>query len=214
MISIAPEVPVNIFSGSYLGGEFQYTIAQGAGGNSDPISGGDGNDTVVALGNHDTLAGGNDNDLLVVVGNDGSTDGGNGDDTIRAFGNNETELGGAGTDYVGLVGTGGNIDGGLNDDTIFAFGGGNSVSGGNNSNTIYLGGGNNTFNDTTGRYHDTVWGFNASGGDRIHLTTDTPANSVTNAAQSNFGFDTPITLADGSTILLKFVGNFGTGIFA
>lgn len=186
----------------------------GVSGSDNSVAGNAGNDTAVAIGTNDTLAGGDDSDFLFASGNGNSLDGGNGNDTIWAVGDNDTVLGGAGDDFVGLVGSGGTIDGGLDDDTVFALGGGNTISGGNNTNTLYLAGGNNIFEDTTGRYHDTVFGFNQAAGDRIHLTTDTAANAVSTATSVNFGLDTLITLGDGSTITLKFVNNLSTSFFA
>ena len=63
-------------------------------------------------------------------------------------------------------------------------------------------------------FDDTVFGFDQSAGDRIHLVTDTVANAVANSTLVNSGHDMLITLSDGSTILLSGVSHIDSTVFA
>jgi hypothetical protein len=63
-------------------------------------------------------------------------------------------------------------------------------------------------------FHDTVIGFSQSQGDSIHLTADTAADALAHSTQVNQGADTLISLANGSTILLKGVGSIGASFFS
>jgi hypothetical protein len=82
------------------------------------------------------------------------------------------------------------------------LGGGRSILFGRASDTITAGagpadiilsGGSETFVDSAHAYPDTLTGFSQVGGDRIHLTTDTPSNAVANSALVNGGQDKLIT---------------------
>jgi Ca2+-binding RTX toxin-like protein len=185
----------------------------GAGGDNNHFDAGNGNDTVVALGNHDTISGGKGADFAYAQGNFNVFDGGAGPDTFWANGDGDTISGGQGDDTIGIVGNNSLIDGGAGSNTIYVIGSGDTVTGSGN-NSILLVGGNNTLLDSAGVSNDTVTGFNAAAGDRIHLTTDTAANAIAHTTQTNFGLDTVITLADGSTITLKFVSHIDLGFFA
>jgi hypothetical protein len=182
-------------------------------GNNGVIDSDGGNDVVLAIGNGDTLLGGIGNNVMSATGTGNLLTGGIGNDTILAVGDHNTIQGGGGTDLLTLDGRGGTVETGFGDSTVFALFGDDTVTG-NGNNTIYLGGGNNTLLDASGRHHDTVTGFSAANGDRIHLTTDSVANVLASATQVNFGLDTQITLSDGSTITLKFVSHIDPGFFA
>jgi len=75
-------------------------------------------------------------------------------------------------------------------------------------------GSNMTLTDIAGLANDTVFGFDAAAGDRIHLTTDTATNVLANSSPVDFGTATLLTLASGSTIKLVGVTHVDGGFFA
>ena len=184
-----------------------------ASGNNNVIAGGSGADTINAFGSGDTINGGSGPDFIEGFGDHSVVNGGSGNDTINAFANNDTINGGSGTDTINVYGNNDTVIGGSGPSTVTLTGNGDTVTAGSGDMNIGAYNGNFTFNDTATLYADTIVGFNQTAGDRIHLTTDTPANAVANSALVNGGQDTLITLSDHSTILLKGVNHIDTGFF-
>ncbi|HEX3882734.1 MAG TPA: choice-of-anchor tandem repeat GloVer-containing protein [Stellaceae bacterium] len=176
-------------------------------------SGGPGDDTAWVSGGSNTVSGGDGNDLLGAFGDFNSLDGGPGNDTIWLTGNHDTVSGGPGNDTIGIVGDDGRIDLGTGGNTLYAIGNGNTISDSGDS-LLFLFGANNTLTDSGNVFNDTIFGFDAAQGDRIHLTSDTAADALTHSSPANGGLDTQIALSNGSSILLKFVSPIDLSFFS
>jgi Ca2+-binding RTX toxin-like protein len=198
-------------------------------GNNDTVTGGTGNNFVFFQGSGNTYGptgatGAIGNDTIIAnAGSTGDTiNAGSGNDLIYSFGQSNKIVGGSGNDTIGIFADSNTLVGGSGPETVFLDGNSNTVVFGSGSESIYAFGSNDTFvdNSTTPPYNDTIVGFDNSAGDKIDLTTntgttgDTYVNTVITSA--NGGFDTQITLQDGSTILLKNVNmaSVGPGFFS
>ena len=166
------------------------------------INGGNGNDTLTGTTGDDTINGGNGNDMINAL--DGMTpDGGNGNDTINGGNGNDTLSGGEGDDI---------IIGGNGNDTLDGGSGNNTLSGGNGNDILIVGTGNNTL--TGGNGNDTfvfgpsLFGNNTvtdfgDGNDRIAFDDVFTNFAAVQAAMSQVGADTVISLGAGHEITLQ-----------
>lgn len=219
---------------SVQGGSGNDTILVHSGSEHDTVRAGSGNDVILVQGDHDLIRGGRGNDTIVVFGGAGhdTIDPGGGKDVVLVAASNITVNGGAGGDTIGLFGDHDAYVGGRGPDTVLAFGehdaitlgrGGsvtvagshNTINAGANAfgdhDTVTLLAGSQEFVDNGQVFADTVIGFNAAGGDRIHLTHH---DKVASTGLVNGGHDTLITLSDNSTILLKGITHIGKSFFS
>ncbi|HEY1710932.1 MAG TPA: calcium-binding protein [Rhizomicrobium sp.] len=129
-------------------------------GKSDLLTGGRGNDELIASAG--TLTGGDGNDILIAYGSGANhLSGGAGDDRLQAAGTSNTLLGGDGDDLITTTGTGASTAfGGTGNDQIDAHGstgtnvlnggdGDDILIGGTAQNTLYGGTGDDTLTSST-----------------------------------------------------------------
>jgi hypothetical protein len=185
-----------------------------------------GNNLITVSGTLDTVNGGG-NDTVAVLGFDDVVNGSpNGTDQYTINGNLDTvSTGGSATDTVGVSGSFDLVNLAGTDSVSVTNGSFDTVTAGAqtgaNASTINLSSAVNTFTLAYGpnKYTDTVVGFNASAGDTIHLNSTDGGLANINAivgtqVSENGGLDTLITLADGSTILLKGVAHVDSSFFS
>jgi Ca2+-binding RTX toxin-like protein len=173
----------------YTGSDsFSYTVTSGGVTETATVS-----VNVASIGQ--VINGGNGNDTLNGTAGDDTISGNNGNDTINAGDGNDTVSGGNGNDT---------INGGPGNDTISGGDGNDRIVGGTGNDTMTGGSGKDIFVFGPSFGTDTVTDF--GGSDQIEFDDGVFANfAAVQAAMTQVGADTVITLAAGHTITLQNV---------
>ncbi len=158
------------------------------------ITGGDGNDTIVAHDDGGNIDGGGGNDSLAGGGADDTITGGSGFDTIHGGGGNDVLSGDAGRDSLSGGFGDDTLDGGVWDDTLDGGDGRDSLFGGDGRDSLMGGSGNDTLDG--GTWHDTLDG--GDGDDLISGGTGMDAMQGGTGADTLSGGDWNDTLDGGA----------------
>ena len=160
------------------------------------LTGGSGNDTLIAYGTNNSLSGGDGDNTLTAYGSNNNLSAGNGNNTLTAYGSNNNLSVGNKNSTLTVYGSGNIVTGGNGDDSISVFAdnngnaSGNILSGGLGNDTFYVSSlGKNTITDFT------------SGSDVLSFGATPPIITSLAAAAG----DTIITYLNGNTLTLTGV---------
>ncbi|RZJ60293.1 MAG: hypothetical protein EON49_08855, partial [Acidovorax sp.] len=170
-----------------------------------PVVGGSGNDSLTGSWNSSTMSGGDGNDVLVALGGPGNVlDGGAGDDNITGGWGNDQLAGGEGNNTIRANGQRSEITAGSGNDSIFGSWGDDTVNAGNGHNRIDVAGGRNAV--VAGDGDDII--TSGWGDDTIHAgngANEVDAGGGTNSITTGSGND--IVRAEGTNTIVTGAGN-------
>lgn len=174
------------------------------------VTGGNGNDTLVASEGKDMVEAGNGNDTVLAGSGNDLVDAGAGNDRVIAGDGDDAVDGGAGNDV--LMGGEGNdaLSGGTGNDQLFGGEGNDTLRGGAGNDTLSGGEGNDTFVFASGEGRDTVLDFKAGqgAGDVVEFSRDDFADYqalIASGAFTNGEHGAQIAFDDGSSITFNGV---------
>lgn len=174
------------------------------------VTGGNGNDTLVASEGKDMIEAGNGNDTVLAGSGNDLVDAGAGNDRVIAGDGNDAVDGGTGNDV--LMGGEGNdaLSGGMGNDQLFGGEGNDTLRGGAGNDTLSGGEGNDTFVFASGDGRDTVLDFQAGQGegDVVEVSKDDFADYqalTSSGAFTNGEHGAQIAFDDGSSITFNGV---------
>lgn len=190
------------------------------------LSGGGGNDTMIAGGGPDSLVAGSGNDWLIAGSGIDTLVGGSGHDTLRGgtatdymiggkgdsvliggSGANNVLLGGSGNDTIyGGAGGGDFLDGGTGNDLLVGGAGSETLIGGQGDDTLYGGQGNQTL--ITDEGNDEVYGGQGNDSISCGIGNDTVTGGTGNdTIDGGLGGSKYIVAGLGNDLITVHVGN-------